>query len=76
MKFLADQMRELIKVACKTKSKEGRATNNKRQFVEAILLGISETTPQDGEQDNCQTPSQQACLCLLDMPVSTGTTKF
>ena len=45
MKYMVTQLRSIIGKARETKQYHGRATDDKRAFVEAIVLGVSDDPP-------------------------------
>ena len=51
LKYLAEQMKKLLKEASRTASRYGRATDAKRRFVNSILLAIAKTPPRDDQDE-------------------------
>merc|ERR1712166_1117589 len=52
MKYMIQQMKIMIAKARETKTANGRATDDKRAFVECIVLGITDDSVDDTEFEN------------------------
>jgi len=79
MKYMAKQMETLIKLARTTDKKKGRAKNDKRGFVEAILLAVATTPTTDDNNNNNnrkKAPSMRSRLKLLGIPNSSEIASF
>ena len=60
LKYLAEQMKKLLKEASRTASRYGRATDAKRRFVNSILLAIAKTPPRDDEEPDMSSKKKKA----------------
>ena len=68
LKYLADQMKQILNIATSTEKSKGRANDDKRSVVQSVLLSIATTPSRDGEnQNNRKIPSMAARLRLVGM---------
>ena len=65
-------MERLIKLARQTKTKQGRANDDRRGFVESIVLSDITTPPSSTDNNEGKNPSKTLWLRLVEIPISTG----